>query len=78
MAEGGHSVVVPANDGYGLGECLAEGAPAAASWPTRGARHRATARPKSFGPADPVEVTASIAVKSPRRRAKAYAISCRN
>jgi hypothetical protein len=79
FAEGGHSVIIPANDGYGLGECLAEGAACGRVVADAWCEAQGYGKADSFGPADPVEVTASIAVKPSATMApKAYAISCRN
>ena len=77
-AEGGHSVIIPADDGYGLGECLAEGSSCGRIVADAWCEAQGYGKSVTFGPADPVEVTASIAVKPAMQIApKAYAIACK-
>jgi hypothetical protein len=79
LAEGGHSVVIPANDGYGLAECLADGAPCGRIVADAWCEAQGYGKADTFGPADPAEVTSSIAVKTPPQTApKAYTVTCRD
>lgn len=78
-AEGGHSLVIPANDGYGMAECLSEGAACGKVIADAWCEAQGYGTAEGFGPADPTEVTASIAVKAPSPTApKAYMVVCKN
>lgn len=69
------SFLVPANDGYGVADCLAEagscGRIVADAWcQAQGMKQAA-----SFGPSDPIEVTASL-TKALAPSAKTYTVTC--
>ncbi len=69
------SFLVPANDGYGVADCLAEagscGRIVADAWcQAQGMKQAA-----SFGPSDPIEVTASIS-NAQAASAKTYTVTC--
>lgn len=77
-AEGGHSFVIPANDGYGLAECLAEGSSCGRLVADAWCEAQGYGKADTFGPADPAEVTSSLSVRVPQTTApKSYAITCR-
>jgi hypothetical protein len=79
LAEGGHSVIIPANDGYGLAECLGEGAACGKLVADAWCEAQGFGKSETFGPADAAEVTASIAVKTTSPVApKSYLVSCQN
>lgn len=68
------SFVIPANDGYGIADCLGEGGSCgrmvADAWCAAQGMGKATA----FGPTDPTEMTASLRTDS--RAVQAYTITC--
>jgi hypothetical protein len=74
----GHSFVIPANDGYGLEECLATGAPCgrlvADAWCDAQGLGKAT----SFGPAAATDVTGTVTVSQATAPAQSYAVTCRD
>ena len=77
-AEGGHSFIVPANDGYGLAECLAEGSTCGRLVADAWCEAQGFGKAETVGPADPAEVTSALAVRAPQNSApKSYAITCR-
>lgn len=78
-AEGGHSFVIPANDGYGLAECLSEGAACGKVVADAWCEAQGFGKAEAFGPADATEVTASISTKptSPATPT-AFTVSCRD
>lgn len=79
LAEGGHSVVIPANDGYGLAECLAEGAACGRIVADAWCEAQGYGKAATFGPADPAEVTSSISVRSPPQTSpNAYTVICKD
>lgn len=79
LAEGGHSVVIPANDGYGLAECLAEGAACGRIVADAWCEAQGYGKADTFGPADPAEVTSSISVRSPPQTSpSAYTVICKD
>jgi hypothetical protein len=76
-AEGGHSFIVPANDGYDLAECLAQGAACGKVVADAWCEAQGYGKSEGFGPSDPAETTASIAVKAGAPATpKTYTISC--
>ncbi|MFO1148917.1 MAG: hypothetical protein U1E62_11135 [Alsobacter sp.] len=78
-AEGGHSLVIPANDGYGMGECLLEGKACGRVIADAWCEAQGFGKSESFGPADPTEVTASLATKAaPQTAPKAFTVTCRD
>ena len=68
--------VIPANDGYGLSECLAEGGPCgqeiAEAWCAANGMSKAV----SFGRAGTAEVTGSIGAAGVSEGAEAVVVSC--
>lgn len=72
-AAGGETFVIPANDGYGIAECVTSGSSScgqvvADAW----CEAQGFARSASFGPAD-IEVTGSIGASS-----RPISVTCRN
>jgi hypothetical protein len=78
-AETGRSFVIPANDGYGLGECLATGAPCGRLVADAWCEAQGLGKAESFGPADATDVTGTVRVTQaaqPQHPAQAYVVTC--
>lgn len=59
--------IVPANDGYGIGECVSSGSSCAKVVADAWCEAQGFARSASFGMADPADVTGSVAAPSASR-----------
>jgi hypothetical protein len=80
-ADTGRSFVIPANDGYGLGECLATGAPCGRLVADAWCEAQGFGKAESFGPADPTDVTGTVRLTQaaqPSHPAQAYVVTCRD
>jgi hypothetical protein len=74
-AQGGRSFVIPANDGYGIADCLAQdgsscGRIVADAW----CQAQGLAKAVAFGPVDPADVTASL--KNGTASVQSYSVTC--
>ncbi|MCP8940062.1 hypothetical protein NK718_16165 [Alsobacter sp. SYSU M60028] len=69
------SFIVPANDGYGVADCLADGSACGRIVADAWCRAQGMGAAASFGPSDPVEVTAAIA-RAGATSERTYTITC--
>jgi len=76
-AQSERSFLVPANDGYGIADCLAEGASCGKIVADAWCQAKGLGKAIGFGPVDPADVTASVKttqVVAPA--ARSYTITC--
>lgn len=76
-AQSERSFLVPANDGYGIADCLAEGASCGKIVADAWCQAKGLGKAVGFGPVDPTDVTASVRtaqVATPA--ARSYTITC--
>lgn len=67
--------LIPANDGYGLAECLEEGSSCGPVVANAWCEAKGFRTAKQFGRAEPGEITAST-VSSGRNRAPVFVVTC--
>ena len=67
--------LIPANDGYGLADCLEEGASCGPLVANAWCEAKGFRTAKQFGRAEPAEITAST-VSSSRNRAPIFVVTC--
>jgi hypothetical protein len=85
LPEGTHSApavtadatfLVPANDGYGVGDCLATGGECAQVVANAWCKAQGFARATGFSPVSPEDITGSIQTVSTQSRSQPFAITC--
>ena len=76
-AQSERSFLVPANDGYGIADCLAEGASCGKIVADAWCQAKGLGKAIGFGPVDPADVTASVkTAQASAPAARAYTITC--
>ncbi|MHB2167938.1 hypothetical protein [Alsobacter sp. R-9] len=69
------SFIIPANDGYGIADCLGEGGPCARVVADAWCAAQGLGKAVTFGPADASEMTASLRGGA-RASVQAYTVTC--
>jgi len=76
-AQSERSFLVPANDGYGIADCLAEGASCGKIVADAWCQAKGLGKAIGFGPVDPADVTASVkTAQASAPAARSYTITC--
>jgi hypothetical protein len=75
-AQGEKSFLIPANDGYGVADCLASGGSCGNIVANAWCEAHGLGKAAQFGPVDPSDVTASIETTKVGASAKAYSVTC--
>jgi hypothetical protein len=75
-AQGERSFLIPANDGYGVADCLATGAACGSIVANAWCEAHGLGKAAQFGPVDPADMTASVQTTSQTSAAKAYLVTC--
>jgi hypothetical protein len=70
------SFVIPANDGYGIADCLGEGGACGRMVADAWCAAQGMGKARAFGPADATEMTASLRTASRSSSPQAYTVTC--
>lgn len=75
-AQGERSFLIPANDGYGVADCLASGGGCGSIVADAWCEAHGLGKAAQYGPVDPTEVTASIGGAKVVPAARTYSVTC--
>lgn len=70
------SFIIPANDGYGIADCLGEGGACGRMVADAWCAAQGMGKAASFGPAEATEMTASLRGSARTAAAQAYTVTC--
>lgn len=70
------SFLIPANDGYGIAECLGEGGACGRMVADAWCAAQGMGKARAFGPAEATDVTASLRNASRTSAPQAYSVTC--